>query len=246
MASKFGVRNSKVKAQSPTAAGVSLNLPGRQPQTESGPLTVKLLLPLTALALILGPAQAAAANIFQAVTDQTTYDAGSEVKIRINASSPSSGAPLRLVASVRYRGSGNGPSPAPAAQTVLFTGDKPPTGYISLWKIPADASTGRYDVDLEVTDPESGRAREGQARVASFAVHRQLVRINRIELDKTFYTSGDPVSVEVNLSNLSGGPLRGLRVEFSDRYWPWIGPTGGSTDLHIVSLARGLTLPAHA
>src|SRR5579863_4669801 len=159
-------------------------------------LTAALCLLLAGLALT--PAWAAGASIFQAVTDQITYDAGSEVSIRIRTMSAPTANSIRLVASVRYRGTGSAPGPAPAARTVLFTGTKPPDGYVSLWKIPADASTGRYDIDLGVEDPDTGHAREGQAKVASFAVHRKLVRINTIDLDKSFYTSGDPVSVKVS------------------------------------------------
>ena len=212
------------------------------------PSTIALALCALATVIAGTRAGAAGASLFQAVTDQTTYDAGSEVKVRISPmtssreASPQPGASIRLVASVRYRGSGNAPAPAPVTRTVLFAGPRVPHGYISLWKIPADAVTGRYDVDLEVVDPASGRAREGQARVASFAVHRKLVRINRIDLDKTFYTSGDPVNVKVDLTNLSGRPMRGLRVEFSDRYWPWIAGPAEQAKASIVPMSTALDL----
>jgi LmbE family N-acetylglucosaminyl deacetylase len=207
-----------------------------------GRLPIALLLGFVTVALTASRAWPVGASIFQAVTDRTTYDVGSEVKIRVGAvTSPSAASPIRLVASVRYRGSEGAAAP-PTVRAVLFTAAKPPTGYLSLWKIPADATTGRYDVDLEVVDPVSGRAREGQARVVSFAVHRQPVRIDEVNLDESFYTSGDPVSVKVSLSNLSGKPMRGLRVEFSDRYWPWIAGPAEQAQASIVPITTALDL----
>ena len=238
--SKFAIQDSKSEVRSPTR---NSTFAARRSSIVNRQLAIALVVGSVATGLAVSRAQAVGASIFQAVTDQITYDAGSEVKVRISTlASPSAAASIRLVASVRYRGSGSSAGQPPAARTVLFTGAQPPKDYVSLWKIPADASTGRYDVDLEVVDPDSGRAREGQARVASFAVHRKLVRINSIDLDQTFYTSGDPVSVKVNLSNVSGKPMRGLRVEFSDRYWPWIAGPADQAKASIVPINTALDL----
>jgi LmbE family N-acetylglucosaminyl deacetylase len=200
-----------------------------------------------ACCLAFGCAQAARATTFHAVTDKLTYNAGDEVKIRVSLESQSQKAVIRLVADVRYRGASRQASasgvPLPG-RTVLYTAAEPPSGYLGLWKIPADAATGRYDIDFRVIDPGTGHEREGQEKVTSFAVHRKLVSIDRIELDKTFYTSGDPVGASVDLVNLTGKPLRGLRVEFSDRYWPWIAGPAEQAKASIVPMSTSLDLPA--
>jgi LmbE family N-acetylglucosaminyl deacetylase len=197
--------------------------------------------------LLLGSAEAARATTFRAVTDKLTYNAGEEAKIRVSVESQGQKGEIRLVAQVRYRGASpiaNAiavPLPGPVT---LYTGSEPPSGYVDLWKIPEDAAAGRYDVDFQVVDPATGREREGQQKVASFAVHRKLVSIDRIELDKTFYTSGDPVAATVEIVNLTRKPLRGLRVEFSDRYWPWIAGPAEQAKASIVPMSTSLDLPA--
>ncbi|HEY6293320.1 MAG TPA: PIG-L family deacetylase [Terriglobia bacterium] len=203
--------------------------------------------------LMLGTAVASSqttpATNFQAVTDQITYDAGSEVKVRISGSPQAEKTPVKLVGIVRYENAGEpgqGDMPAEAARTVLFTASEPPRDSVTLWKIPASAPTGRYDVDLAAVDPASGSVLHGEIDVASFSVHRKLVRIDRIRLDKTFYTSGDAVQASVDLVNLTGKPLRGLRVEFSDRYWPWIAGPADQAKASIVPLAASLDLPGQA
>jgi len=194
--------------------------------------------------------QAAPPTDLRAVTDQITYDAGAEVKVRISSAPQAARTPVKLVGIVRYE-SGGGPGPAAnpgheAARAVLYAGSELPSGYLSLWKIPASAATGRYDVDLEAVDPASGGVLHGEIGVASFSVHRKLVRIDRIRLNKAFYTSGDSVQAAVEIVNLTAQPLHGLRVEFSDRYWPWIAGPAEQAKASIVPLATALDLPAGA
>ncbi len=209
--------------------------------------SARLSLVLVIGCLLLGSAEAARATTFQAVTDKLTYNAGDEAKIRVSIGSQGQKAVIRLVAQVRYRGASpiiNAKGAPLPVRTVLYTGSEPPSGYIALWKIPLDAATGRYDVDFQVEDPATGRELEGQEKVATFAVHRKLVSIDRIELDKTFYTSGDPVAATVEIMNLTAKPLRGLRVEFSDRYWPWIAGPAQQAKASIVPMSTSLDLPA--
>ena len=192
--------------------------------------------------------QSGPATHFRAVTDQITYDAGAEVRVRISGPPQAAKTPVKLIGIVRYENAGD-PGPTAnqaheAARAVLYTGSEPPPGDVTLWKIPAGAPTGRYDVDLEAADPASGRVLHGEMDVASFSVHRKLVRIDRIKLDKEFYTSGDSVQASVDLVNLTGKPLHGLRVEFSDRYWPWIAGPAEQAKASIVPLATSLDLPA--
>jgi LmbE family N-acetylglucosaminyl deacetylase len=101
-------------------------------------------------------------------------------------------------------------------------------------------------VDVAETNPKSREVYWRAPRAAAFAVYKKLIRVDEIKLDKTIYATGEAVKTVVKVSNLTDKPFAGLQVEFSDRYWPWIGPTGGSTDLHIVSLAKGLALAPYA
>jgi LmbE family N-acetylglucosaminyl deacetylase len=183
------------------------------------------------------------------VTDRTAYDVGSEVRVRPvsvkGPERPSAAALKEMVLTVRYAG-----EQQPVAANVVVPvsqrlGPTSPSGYSLLWKIPAAARTGRYEVDVVEDNPQSRDVYLRESHAASFTVYRKLVHIDEIKLDKTFYTAGDTVAAVVKVSNLTDRPFAGLQVEFSDRYWPWIGPTGGSTDLHIVSLGTGLALPPH-
>jgi len=192
--------------------------------------------------------QSGPATGIRAVTDQITYDAGAEVRIRISAVPQTTKTPVQLVGVVRYESAREPGAVASqagaAARTVLYTGSEPPPDYVSLWKIPADAATGRYDVDLETLDAASGSVLSSEAGIASFAVHRKLVRIDRIRLNKEFYTSGDSVEASVEIVNLTPQPLRGLRVEFSDRYWPWVAGPAQQAKASILPLATSFDLPA--
>jgi LmbE family N-acetylglucosaminyl deacetylase len=187
------------------------------------------------------------------IPDQTAYDIGSEVRVRLvkvktgsRPEQPSDPALREILATVRYAG-----EQQPSAPSVVIPGSElpgdtnSPSGYRLLWTIPATARTGRYEVDVVEDNPSSRAVYWRAPHAASFTVYRKLIHIEEIRLDKTFYAPGDAVAAAVRLSILTDQPLAGLQVEFSDRYWPWIGPTGGSTDLHIVSLAKDLTLPPH-
>ena len=89
------------------------------------------------------------------------------------------------------------------------------------WLIPAEAPTGVYSVTLRVEDREAHKVFARQ-KIRGFAAYRKLVRIARLALDKTFYTIGDPIECEVVLENLTGNPMKDLKVEFSNANYPWI------------------------
>jgi LmbE family N-acetylglucosaminyl deacetylase len=80
--------------------------------------------------------------------------------------------------------------------------------------------------------------------VASFSVYRKLVKIERIQLDRTFYTPGDAVACKVELRNLTGHTIGNLRVEFSDRYWPWTAQTSERAGVDVVTIGEGFSLAA--
>jgi LmbE family N-acetylglucosaminyl deacetylase len=89
------------------------------------------------------------------------------------------------------------------------------------WLIPSQAPTGIYSVTLRVVERSSRKTLLKQP-VQGFATYRKLLRIARVNLDKTFYTVGEPIRCEVVLQNLTDHELKELRVEFSNANYPWI------------------------
>ena len=77
---------------------------------------------------------------------------------------------------------------------------------------------------MDLTDGRSASplANQGIPRICSFVVHRQMVHFISVEVGEPYYTSGDTIGCSVKIENLGGKPLAGLRLEFSERYWPWI------------------------
>jgi LmbE family N-acetylglucosaminyl deacetylase len=206
---------------------------------------------LTKLAIVAGvlllPLLAHAQSSVLAVTNRTTYDAGSEVLMRLV---PAPGASVRgnmvFSATVRYDGESQAVYTTPPSQ-VWTCPDEPATGsYSALWKIPADARTGRYEVNLLGYDRISGQVFFRIPGAGSFAVYRKRVRIERISLGKTFYVTGDHVECDITLKNLTHQPLNGLRVEFSNRYWPWIAGPAQQAAASIVTLNKDVVLAAGA
>jgi LmbE family N-acetylglucosaminyl deacetylase len=118
------------------------------------------------------------------------------------------------------------------------------------WPIPADAPTGVYSVKLQVEDRRQRKV-VATRELRGFAAYRKLVSITSVRLDKTFYTAGDPIQCEVQIQNLSGRDLPGLRVEFSNANYPWIssysseaGAEQENPELDLKVLRAKLDLPA--
>jgi LmbE family N-acetylglucosaminyl deacetylase len=182
-----------------------------------------------------------------AVTNRTSYDVGSEVLMRL---APAQGASVRgnlvFSATVRYDGESRAVYTTSPSRTWSCPSDPAASSYSLLWKIPADARTGRYEIDLLGYDLISGETIIKAQQAGSFAVYRKLVKIERIKLDKTFYVTGDHVATDITIKNLTQQPLNGLRVEFSNRYWPWIAGPAQQAAASIVTLKKDLTLAAGA
>jgi len=197
--------------------------------------------------LLLLPGLAQAQPQVQAVTDKTSYNVGSEVLMQL---APASGAaaPLNVVfsATVRYAGEGRPVFTSPASEAWSLPSGSAPGSYLRLWTIPLDARTGRYQIDLLGYDRISGQIIIKVHQAGSFAVHRRLVQIEGIKLGKTFYVPGDPVACDITLKNLTDHSLHGLRVEFANRYWPWIAGPAQQAAASIVTVAANLSLAAGA
>jgi LmbE family N-acetylglucosaminyl deacetylase len=119
------------------------------------------------------------------------------------------------------------------------------------WPIPADAPTGIYSLTFRVEDRSTHRLVARQ-RVRGFGAYRKLVHIARLNIDKTFYSVGEPILCEVVLQNLTDHEISGLRVEFSNPNYPWIAlfsaagaaaDNAENPDLAIKVMGEGLTLP---
>jgi len=186
---------------------------------------------------------------FRAVTDNVNYNVGSTVRLKVilPASEQSLSAPFDILANIRYAGEEKRLEEKNVVVAAhVNPGKAMETAYQTLWRIPEDAKTGRYEVLVDLADSQSHRSLFNAQPVAlpSFVVYRKLVKIERIRLDKTFYTPGDPVACEVDLKNLSGHPINNLRVEFSDRYWPWTAQTSERAGVDVATIGEGLALPA--
>jgi len=188
------------------------------------------------LAAVSARAQAAA----RAVTDNISYNVGEVVRLRILPDGADKGTPADYFITLRYEGESK-----PVIERLRLAGGSTAAndgGYEEIWKIPADARTGRYEIDLAATDSASHQPVFNLAHVATFAVHRKLVRVERVELGRTFYAPGDPVSCHLVLRNLTEHPLSGLRVEFSERYWPWIAQSSERAGVDTFPIVTALTL----
>ena len=155
-----------------------------------------------------------------AITDYTTYNVGSEVQVRLSAG-------VEASARIRYAG-----EEKPTSQVIAIRG----TAYEPVWTIPTDARTGRYEIDVT---PNGGSTIRN---AGSFAVHRQLAKVEVLELDKVFYTSGDEVNPHIVVRNLSKTALDHVQVEFEAYTFPWIAPASDEPPAWKTIVAGSLAL----
>ena len=154
--------------------------------------------------LLLRVASSSAAPPPVLITDLTNYNVGAPVTVRFAASG------IEGTASIRYAG-----DPAPVASGIALHSS---ADYQLLWSIPASVRTGRYLIDLSMSDGSMERG------VGSFAVHRQLAKVIAFDLDKTIYTAGDAVNPRITVQNIYDQVLSHLQVEFEAYTYPWIAP----------------------
>jgi LmbE family N-acetylglucosaminyl deacetylase len=212
-------------------------------------ITAKLV--SRALVLAVGIALAATGawpqETLKAVTDNVSYNVGAEVRLRVflPPSEHPRPAPFDISANIRYAGEEKyllGKN-VEIARSMTLGAKESATEYHTLWKIPEDARTGRYEVIVALSGSQSVLNAQ-QVPHTTFSVYRKLVKIERIQLERTFYTPGDAVACKVELRNLTGRTIENLRVEFSDRYWPWTAQTSERTEVDVVTIGEALRLPA--
>jgi LmbE family N-acetylglucosaminyl deacetylase len=177
----------------------------------------------------------------QAVTDRITYNIGEQVMVRIVFSSePAAPTRARYLFTVRYAGEAK----SVAKGSLPGGAEGPSSGYGLLWKVPLDARAGRYDGDMSAEDVGQQGALN-IPRICSFVVHRQTIRMDSAEVAQLYYTTGDAIGCSVKIENLSGQPLSGLRLEFSERYWPWIVQQRQRVGSDIEKLRDDIALKPH-
>ncbi len=198
------------------------------------------------------PAVSAAGLKITLVTDRTGYNTGETVRLRISLQNTlrQPTPPLTLTGQIRYEDHKAGTLPRVDLHSNVMVGANGTLllDYRDLWPIPEAARTGLYWVDVEVKENPGSSPWVTRRAAASFAVYRKRVRIESVELDKAFYSSGDSVRARVRVKNLTTQALSGLRVEFADRHWPWIvgrsgvveSPKGAQTKVLQDSLQLGV------
>jgi LmbE family N-acetylglucosaminyl deacetylase len=178
---------------------------------------------------------------FQAVTDRITYNAGEIVRVKIASTAASESAYRSYRFNIRYMGDAK---PVAVGLNPGST-DAASPGYHFLWKTPADARTGRYEIDLRIGDPTSSKPLQIFPSIASFVVHRQSVEIIASEVGQSFYSPGDSIACSVKIENLGNQTLSGLRLEFSERYWPWISQQTARIGQNIQQVQSDIQLRPH-
>ncbi|HUI43794.1 MAG TPA: hypothetical protein VL523_17680, partial [Terriglobia bacterium] len=175
------------------------------------------------------------------------YNIGSTAVIRATLSGATNPAAFAVFAEVQYAGASS------SATVELRHQAGAGLTYEGRWPIPANAATGLYTVALRVEGRSSHKV-AASAKAPGFVAYRKQLQITRVALDKSFYAPGERIRCEVAIDNLTGKPLTGLRVEFSNENYPWISTFSGQANaaakmevnpaLGLVVLRRSLDIPA--
>ena len=206
------------------------------------PVRLTVLLAVACLGLAAGQTLSAQPQAaLQAVTDRITYNAGDSVRVRIISPEAAAQAKVRYLFTLRYAGD----EKLVARDLEPGSVESSSPGYRFLWKTPLDARAGRYEVDLQVRDAKSQLILQEILRISSFVIHRRLIQIVSADVGEPYYTSGDTIGCSVKIENLSARPLSGLRLEFSERYWPWIAQQRDRVGSDINKLQNDVTLKPH-
>ncbi len=217
----------------------------RFPSPTNRPLYAPLIALLTAVGLTCVSGLKLKAQMLpalEAATDRTTYNAGDSVQLRLILPGPQKErSKFTYTFAIRYAGDDK-----PVAKGLTMSSpDGDISEYRALWKTPPNARTGRYEVDLSAKNAKSGDASADIPHICSFVVHRQIVRIVAAAVTDSYYTSGDRIACGVKIENLGGVPLSGMRLEFSERYWPWIAQQRARVGSNIKKLQSDIALQPH-
>jgi LmbE family N-acetylglucosaminyl deacetylase len=177
----------------------------------------------------------------QVVTDRITYNAGDIVRVKIASAPPSVLNSAQYFFTIRYLG-----DTKPLAENVKL-GEVSPDfpGYRTLWKTPPGVKAGRYAIDLQSKSSASPGGTSIFSDVGAFVIHRQEVEIISAEVGQSFYTPGDSMGCSIKVENLTNRSISGLRLEFSERYWPWIAQQTAKVGQNISSLGSDIQLKPH-
>lgn len=192
------------------------------------------------LCLSLTKAQTPPSTAPKAMTRQVTYNAGDAVWLRVVLPTAQAASALDSYRfTIRFAGDDK------PVTTGMVLGKNEESGYHLLWKTPLAARAGRYEVDLRVQDTKSQQVMQEIPRICSFVIHRQVIQIVSADPNQSFYTSGDNIGCKVQIKNLTDHPIDGLRLEFSERYWPWIVQQTQKVGNDVATLSDSFILKPH-
>ena len=107
--------------------------------------------------------------------------------------------------------------------------------YESIWTIPWNAQTGRYEVDLTLPD---GKSIQG---AGSFAVHRQLAKVTHSISTRRFTRQGMREPPDCSPEHIQPA-LEHLQLEFEAYTYPWIAPAADEGPAWKTIAAKSLSL----
>lgn len=194
------------------------------------------------LTVFLVPVRAADDLVLEGAPTDSGFPVGSQAsfRVRLTSNTKTDFKQFLIFADVSYMGT----TAVSSAQLDLKTVEDAEKGSLAIfegsWLIPNEAPSGIYSVTLRLEDRSESK-NFARKRIRGFAAYKKPIRIARATLDRTFYTVGQPIRCEVVLQNLSPQEVKGLRVEFSNAYYPWISPFskegGGGTESQDPGLA---------
>ena len=180
---------------------------------------------LALLALLMFPAWAIGAEdiVVEGAPTDSGFQVGSQASFRVKLSSWTKVdfKKFLVFADVSYAGTTAVSSAQLDFESSDAVGEGSKATFAGNWLIPSEAPTGIYTVTLRIEDRGERRVLP-RRRIRSFAAYKKSIHIVRTALDQTFYALGEPIRCEVVLQNLSAQEARGLRVEFSNAYYPWV------------------------
>jgi len=138
---------------------------------------------LLSLACLTSRGRAADSLVVEGGPADTGYNVGSAATIRASLKGiEGDAARYAVFADIQYAGT----TAVTSVEMDRQAASKDELRYEARWPVPTDAPTGLYTVAVHVED-RSTRETDATRNLRSFAVYRKLVRIVRVNLDKTFY-----------------------------------------------------------